>query len=40
VADRVSEGNAVEGLFPMNASWRGRYRSESETEGVVRHDQN
>lgn len=25
VADRVAEGNAVDGLFPMNAEWRAKY---------------
>ena len=29
VAARVAEGNAVEGLFPMNDSWRKRYEEES-----------
>src|SRR5699024_1374679 len=28
VADRVSEGEAIEGLFPMNATWRQRYEAE------------
>ncbi|MGC3992830.1 MAG: ribonuclease activity regulator RraA [Propionicimonas sp.] len=27
VADRVAEGNPVDGLFPMNAEWRERYRA-------------
>jgi 2-keto-4-pentenoate hydratase/2-oxohepta-3-ene-1,7-dioic acid hydratase in catechol pathway/regulator of RNase E activity RraA len=25
IADRVAEGNAVDGLFPMDAAWRERY---------------
>jgi 5-oxopent-3-ene-1,2,5-tricarboxylate decarboxylase/2-hydroxyhepta-2,4-diene-1,7-dioate isomerase len=25
IADRVAEGNPVDGLFPMNAAWRARY---------------
>jgi 2-keto-4-pentenoate hydratase/2-oxohepta-3-ene-1,7-dioic acid hydratase in catechol pathway/regulator of RNase E activity RraA len=25
VAERVAEGNAVDGLFPMNAAWRAKY---------------
>ena len=29
VADRVAEGNAVDGLFPMNAEWRARYEAET-----------
>jgi 2-keto-4-pentenoate hydratase/2-oxohepta-3-ene-1,7-dioic acid hydratase in catechol pathway/regulator of RNase E activity RraA len=28
VAARVAEGNPVDGLFPMNAAWRGRYEAE------------
>lgn len=28
VADRVAEGHAVDGLFPMNAEWRARYNAE------------
>jgi 2-keto-4-pentenoate hydratase/2-oxohepta-3-ene-1,7-dioic acid hydratase in catechol pathway/regulator of RNase E activity RraA len=28
VADRVAEGNPVDGLFPMNAAWRERYEAE------------
>jgi 2-keto-4-pentenoate hydratase/2-oxohepta-3-ene-1,7-dioic acid hydratase in catechol pathway/regulator of RNase E activity RraA len=27
IAERVAEGHPVEGLFPMNAEWRARYRS-------------
>lgn len=29
VADRVAEGHAVDGLFPMNAEWRARYAAET-----------
>lgn len=29
VADRVAEGHAVDGLFPMNAEWRARYEAET-----------
>ena len=29
VADRVAEGHAVDGLFPMNAEWRARYNAET-----------
>lgn len=29
VADRVAEGHAVDGLFPMNAEWRARYVAET-----------
>ncbi|PWJ26816.1 regulator of RNase E activity RraA [Branchiibius hedensis] len=25
IAERVAEGNPIDGLFPMNAEWRGRY---------------
>jgi 5-oxopent-3-ene-1,2,5-tricarboxylate decarboxylase / 2-hydroxyhepta-2,4-diene-1,7-dioate isomerase len=25
ISDRVAEGNPIEGLFPMNATWRARY---------------
>ena len=32
VADRVAEGNAVDGLFPMNAEWRARYEAEQAGE--------
>ncbi|QEO13640.1 fumarylacetoacetate hydrolase family protein [Agromyces intestinalis] len=28
VAERVAEGEAVDGLFPMNAEWRARYERE------------
>ena len=28
VAARVAEGNPVDGLFPMNSSWRARYEAE------------
>lgn len=28
VAARVAEGNAVDGLFPMNAAWRARYEDQ------------
>lgn len=28
IAARVAEGNAVDGLFPMNAEWRARYDAE------------
>lgn len=31
IADRVREGEAVDGLFPMNAAWRERF--EAETKG-------
>lgn len=31
VAARVAEGNAVDGLFPMNPTWRARYDSERRT---------
>lgn len=29
IADRVREGHPVDGLFPMNATWRARYESEA-----------
>lgn len=29
VANRVSEGNAVDGLFPMNDAWRARYEADT-----------
>lgn len=29
VAARVAEGEAVDGLFPMNAEWRAKYREET-----------
>lgn len=32
VADRVAEGHAVDGLFPMNAEWRARYEAETGAE--------
>lgn len=28
IADRVREGHAVDGLFPLNATWRERYEAE------------
>ncbi|MBD3941858.1 fumarylacetoacetate hydrolase family protein [Microbacterium sp. NEAU-LLC] len=28
IAERVAEGHAVDGLFPMNAEWRARYDAE------------
>jgi regulator of RNase E activity RraA len=28
IAERVAEGNPVDGLFPMNADWRARYEKE------------
>jgi 5-oxopent-3-ene-1,2,5-tricarboxylate decarboxylase/2-hydroxyhepta-2,4-diene-1,7-dioate isomerase len=28
IAERVAEGNPVDGLFPMNAQWRARYEAE------------
>jgi regulator of RNase E activity RraA len=28
IASRVAEGNGLDGLFPMNASWRTRFESE------------
>ncbi|WP_020096688.1 fumarylacetoacetate hydrolase family protein [Microbacterium sp. 11MF] len=28
IADRVAEGEPVDGLFPMNAAWRARYEAE------------
>lgn len=28
IADRVAEGNPVDGLFPMNTTWRERYNKE------------
>ena len=28
IAERVAEGHAVDGLFPMNAAWRARYDAE------------
>jgi regulator of RNase E activity RraA len=28
IAERVTEGHPVEGLFPMNADWRARYEKE------------
>lgn len=28
IAERAAEGNAIEGLFPLNAEWRARYESE------------
>lgn len=28
IAQRVVEGNPIEGLFPMNASWRARYEAD------------
>ncbi len=33
VADRVAEGEAVDGLFPMNAEWRARYEAELKANG-------
>ncbi|GAA3880519.1 ribonuclease activity regulator RraA [Leifsonia kafniensis] len=30
VAARVGEGNPIEGLFPMNADWRARFKQERE----------
>jgi len=32
IADRVAEGNRIEGLFPMNAEWARRYAQETEHE--------
>jgi regulator of RNase E activity RraA len=29
VAQRVAEGNPVDGLFPMNAEWRAKYEAET-----------
>jgi 5-oxopent-3-ene-1,2,5-tricarboxylate decarboxylase/2-hydroxyhepta-2,4-diene-1,7-dioate isomerase len=29
IAERVAEGNPVDGLFPMNAQWRARYEAET-----------
>jgi 2-keto-4-pentenoate hydratase/2-oxohepta-3-ene-1,7-dioic acid hydratase in catechol pathway/regulator of RNase E activity RraA len=35
VAQRVAEGNPVDGLFPMNAEWRARYEADaSSTAGL------
>ena len=28
IAERVAEGNPIDGLFPMNAAWRERYEQE------------
>ena len=28
IAERVAEGNPIDGLFPMNAAWRKRYEQE------------
>ncbi len=30
IADRVAEGHPVDGLFPMNAEWKERYRAWAE----------
>jgi regulator of RNase E activity RraA len=30
VADRVAEGESIDGLFPMNERWRARYDAESQ----------
>ena len=30
VAERVAEGHAVDGLFPMNAQWRAKYEQDAE----------
>ncbi|MDN4474013.1 fumarylacetoacetate hydrolase family protein [Demequina zhanjiangensis] len=32
IADRVKEGNPVDGLFPMNAEWRARYDATREDQ--------
>ncbi|WP_432511493.1 fumarylacetoacetate hydrolase family protein [Kineococcus sp. SYSU DK001] len=32
IAERVAEGHPVDGLFPMNASWRAEYEARHETE--------
>jgi 5-oxopent-3-ene-1,2,5-tricarboxylate decarboxylase / 2-hydroxyhepta-2,4-diene-1,7-dioate isomerase len=32
IAARVAEGNAIEGLFPLNAQWRARYEAERPRE--------
>ncbi len=32
IADRVAEGSAVEGLFPMNAEWRRRFEQDRTPE--------
>lgn len=29
IADRVAEGESIDGLFPMNAAWRERYERET-----------
>lgn len=34
VADRVAEGHAVDGLFPMNAEWRAKYEASRGTAGT------
>ena len=34
VADRVAEGHAVDGLFPMNAEWRAKYEASRGTTGA------
>lgn len=34
VADRVAEGHAVDGLFPMNAEWRATYEASRGTAGT------
>jgi hypothetical protein len=28
IADRVREGHAVEGLYPMNEAWKARYEAD------------
>lgn len=32
VAARAAEGNSIEGLFPMNATWRARYEAPGDPE--------
>ena len=38
VADRVSEGEPIEGLFPMNEAWRQRYEAERAAAGSAGDD--
>jgi 2-keto-4-pentenoate hydratase/2-oxohepta-3-ene-1,7-dioic acid hydratase in catechol pathway/regulator of RNase E activity RraA len=38
IADRVAEGHAVDGLFPMNADWRARYDARDAVAREVREE--
>ena len=34
VAERVAEGNPVDGLFPMNAEWRAKYEADAAAQAL------